>query len=54
MTAKANTNYTGSKTKNFTINKASITVPSSPAAKTYNGNSQDHGITIPSHTSIVA
>ena len=53
VTAKANTNYTGSKTKDFTINKASIAVPSSPSAKTYNGASQNHGISVPSNTSIV-
>ena len=46
-------NYTGSKTANFTINKASIAVPSSPSAKTYNGASQNHGISVPSNTSIV-
>lgn len=54
VTAKAGTNYTGSKSANFTINKASITKPSSPSAKTYNGSAQAHGITIPDHTSIVA
>ena len=30
-----------------------MTVPSSPSAKTYNGNSQNHGITVPTNTSIV-
>ena len=53
VTAKANTNYTGSKTANFTVNKASVTVPSSPADKTYNTQSQSHGIDVPAHTSIV-
>ena len=29
-------------------------MPSSPADKTYNTQSQNHGITVPAHTSIVA
>ena len=46
-------NYTGTITEHFTINKASINVPSSPSDKTYNGNSQNHGVTVPSHVSVV-
>ena len=37
----------------MTVNKASVTVPSSPSAKTYNTQSQAHGISVPSHASIV-
>ena len=53
ITAKDSSNYKGSKSKNFTIKKSKITVPSSPAEKTYNTQSQSSGITAPSHTSIV-
>ena len=39
MTAKAGTNYTGSTSKTFTINRQPIAEPSCTSA-TYNGNSQ--------------
>ena len=38
-------------TKTFTINRASMTIPSSPAAKNYTGSSQASGITCPSGSS---
>ncbi|MBO5141933.1 MAG: GBS Bsp-like repeat-containing protein, partial [Clostridia bacterium] len=46
--AAGNTKYT-----QFKVNKATITVPSSPSVKTYNGSSQNSGITAPANTSIV-
>ncbi len=56
VTVKAkdsSTNYTGSKSANFTIKTYGIEIPNAPSAKTYNGVSQPHGITIPANTSIV-
>ena len=41
-------NYSGTATKTFTITAKSLTIPSSPSAKTYNGSSQASGITCPS------
>ena len=46
-------NYSGTVAKQFTITKAKITIPSSPSDKTYTGSSQNHGVTIPAHTSVV-
>ncbi len=54
VTAKStSSNFTGSKSGTFIIEKAHIAVPSSPASKTYNGTEQQSGITLPTNTSIV-
>ncbi len=44
-------NYGSSITKTYSIGKASMTKPSSPSRKTYNGSSQGSGITCPSGSS---
>ena len=49
-----NSNKTKDATMTIVINKAKITIPTSPTAKIYNGASQASGITTPAHTSIVA
>ena len=46
-------NYSGEKEEKFTIKKDTITIPSAPSDKIYNGRSQNHGIAIPSNTEIV-
>ena len=48
-------NYAGSNgSATWTITKATVTVPTAPADKTYTGVSQNSGITNPTHSSIVA
>ncbi len=46
-------NFTGTKTVNFAIKPATVTVPSNPADKTYNSASQGCGVTTPTHTTVV-
>ena len=59
-TATPNANYAWSdgtytaKEISWTIDRASVSVPASPSAKTYNGASQASGITTPSGASVVS
>lgn len=45
---------TSAKSINWSIAPKSLPIPSSPAAKTYDGTSQSHGITVPSGSTIAA
>ncbi len=54
LTITGKGNYTGTKTATFTIERASVTVPSSPVKSyTYTGSAISHGYTAPSGTSVV-